>query len=90
MQLNQPFNPRVSLYKNIQARLTIDGKSYEDVADELHTTTATIRTIIGNKFQRGKNKSTPLDVKVYDYFAKHIPGFKEYCEKNGISVAADS
>ena len=85
MRVNTNFNKNVSLYKNIQARLMIDNKDLEDVARELQTTAATIRTIISNKFHRN-GKSTPLDVKVFDYFTNNIQGFKQYCQENNIKI----
>jgi len=85
MKVNTRFNDKVSLYKNIQARLTIDNKALEDVARELQTTAATIRTIISNKFHRN-GKSTPLDKRVFDYFTNNIQGFKQYCQENDIKL----
>jgi|GEM_PF-1319314 len=85
MKLNDNFNDNVSLFKNIQARLIVNQKDLEDVARELNTTASTVRTIIGNKFQRG-GKSTPLDKKVFDYFTSNFKGFKQYCIKNNIST----
>jgi len=63
----------------------IDNKEMEDVAKELKTTAATIRTIISNKFVRN-NKSTPLDKKIFDYFEKNIQGFKEHCTESNIQI----
>ena len=89
MRVNPKFNSNVSLYKNIQVRLMIESKEFEDVARELQTTAATIRTIIGNKFNRN-GTSTPLDTKVYNYFSKNIQGFKEYCEEQDIKLVVAS
>jgi len=85
MRVNPKFNSNVSLYKNIQARLMIESKEFEDVARELKTTAATLRTIIGNKFNRN-GKSTPLDKKVFHYFYENIQGFKEYCKEHNINL----
>ncbi|MEN4053746.1 hypothetical protein [Sulfurimonas sp. NWX79] len=85
MRVNPRFNVNVSLYKNIQARLMINNKELEDVARELQTTAATIKTIISNKFHRN-GKSTPLDRKVFDYFTDNIQGFKQYCKENNIKL----
>lgn len=85
MRVNPNFNKNVSLYKNIQARLMIDNKELEDVARALATTSATLKTIISNKFHRG-GRSTPLDKKVFDYFSDNIQGFKQYCQENDIKL----
>jgi len=85
MDNNTSFNEKETLFKNIQARLIINHSSLEDVARELQTTAATIRTIIGNKFQRN-GKSTPLDKKVFQYLEMNIQGFSQYCKDNNISM----
>ena len=85
MKVNPKFNSNVSLYKNIQARLMIASKEFDDVARELQTTSATLRTIISNKFHRG-GKSTPLDKKIYNYFCNNIQGFKEHCKEHDIKI----
>lgn len=87
MNINPKFNSNVSLYKNIQARLMIDGKEFDDVARELQTTAATLRTIVSNKFHRN-GKSTPLDKRVFIYFEKNIQGFKEHCQSNNIKIVS--
>lgn len=89
MKVNPRFNSNVSLYKNIQVRLMIESKEFEDVARELKTTSATIRTIISNRFVRN-GKSTPLDTKVFNYFTNNIQGFKEHCEEKDIKIVVDS
>ena len=85
MKVNPRFNSNVSLYKNIQVRLMIESKEFEDVARELKTTAATLRTTISNRFHRG-GKSTPLETKVFNYFTENIQGFKEYCKEENIQL----
>jgi len=87
------FNPNISLYKNIQNSLVMNGSSLESTATAIGTTKGTLTTSINKTFKRAsknhpKGKSTPLDKKIFNHLESNCLGFKQFCLENEIQLVS--
>ena len=81
------FNTDVSIWKNIEAGLLVGGKTTKKMAEDLGTTTASIKTVIGEEFRR-KGRTPPLHGRVFNYLIRNCSGFEEHARTNQITIAS--
>lgn len=81
------FNPNENLYQNVKANLIANGRSIESAAEEIGTTAGSIKNRIGARFVRN-GRSTPLDIRIFEYLKTNCSGFAKYCRENDIRIVS--